>query len=82
MKYEIGDKVSHYIPGHGVAPGESWVIGVPSFSDGGHVMLADERAHGMPINICHCTKIGGGDPDSAHRWRARYLAMYPGALKP
>jgi hypothetical protein len=82
MSYEIGDKVRYHIEGHGCSPAEAWVIGVPSFSDGKHVTLATEQTHGMPINICWCSKIDGADADGAQRWRERYLSMYPGVLKP
>lgn len=76
----IGDKVSYFIPGHGTPGGEAWVIGIPSFSDGEHVTLADEDYHGMPINIQWCEKIGGADVVNALRWRDRYLSLYPGNL--
>jgi hypothetical protein len=82
MALPIGDKVSYFISGHGVARSDAWVIGVPTFSDGDHVTLATEAAHGIPLNVCWCNRIDGADPQSAMRWRERYLSMYPGALKP
>lgn len=63
------------IVGHGV------VIGYPKYSPAGEVVvLATEKAHGMPINEHWVTPQPGALLDDAKRYRDRYRKLYPGFL--
>ena len=59
---------------------ECTIIGVPHYSDGRIVVVADEQAHGMPVNVCHLQETGLVDP-SAQQYRTRFDNLYPGFLK-
>lgn len=60
---------------------EYLVIGEPDYTDGGHVVLSDAEAIGMPISVGHCSSIGATNVELAIALRERYLMSFPGKLK-
>jgi len=79
----FGDLVEYDLTAsHGGQIEQATVIGEPGYSDGTVVMLATEKAIGMPINVRHCRVIASGNESPAEELRARYAKKFPGALKP
>jgi hypothetical protein len=81
MNLNLGDEVScnvHNLPtaDYGLVIGES-----PHSRDGDIVVIANEKAIGMPVNVCHLKLTGKSDVNAAEAYRARYLNLYPTAMK-
>jgi len=70
-KIEFGDRV--YCSIHGYA--DTLVcIGYPHYSpDGNVVVLAGEKAIGMPINVKWCSVLSNGHVNDAAKYRAAYI---------
>lgn len=62
-----------------------YIIGVPTYSEGYDdvVVVANAKADGMPVNVCHC-QLAFDQMDAsewaATRLRERYESKYPNAL--
>jgi hypothetical protein len=80
MKLKIGDYVEYNIQGASIEPGTGYVIGYTHYADN-IVVLADDRAEGMPINERWCTVISEGHVQKAFELRGRHQKKYPNFLK-
>jgi hypothetical protein len=60
---------------HGGDIYQGYVIGHHTLSrpDSEIVILADEKAWGMPVNVAHCTLVSSGHDEIAQRLRERAL---------
>lgn len=67
VQYDIGDG----------RRGAAFVIGTLHYARKGDViMLADEKAFGMPIARAHCQTVSGGHNENCEQWRERYLSRF------
>lgn len=77
---EFGDKVHCAIHGHQAV---LICIGHPHYApDGDVVVLADENAWGMPINVKWCSVISKGEISKAAAYRGRYIDKFANFLTP
>ncbi len=74
MRVEFGDMVHYSLDGF---EGVLVCIGSPYYSpDGSVVVLADDKVHGMPINVVWCTVVGKYELDKTIALREKYIHNY------
>lgn len=80
----IGSWVDYEVKGYGNGRGRGLVVGEMRYSreTSKIVLLCDEQAFGMPINVSWCKSTGVEDLASALRYRKRYEDKLPGHFKP
>lgn len=78
-KLMVGDFVDYTSLSPDLGEQRGYVIGWPDYSDGGIVMLADDKSIGMPIGGKWCRKLSGGH--LVRHMQERYLEQFPGKLK-
>ena len=79
MPGKFGDYVSYDLRrSHGGDIEYAYVIGEPSYSENGsHLMLADEKFIGMPINEGNCLVVSSGHDELCQRLSDKWHKRFP-----